>query len=53
VVFNPGRLTALIGVEDLVIVNTKDALLVCRRDRDQSVKQVLELLAGTGKTDYL
>jgi len=53
VVFNPGRLTALIGVEDLVIVNTKDALLVCRRERDQSVKQVLELLAKIGKTDYL
>ena len=53
VVHNPGRLTALIGVEDLVIVNTKDALLVCRRDRDQHVKQVLELLAKIGKTDYL
>jgi mannose-1-phosphate guanylyltransferase len=53
VVCNPGRLTALIGVEDLVIVNTKDALLVCRRERDQNVKQILELLARTGKTDYL
>lgn len=53
VIHNPGRLTALIGVEDLVIVNTKDALLVCRRDRDQHVKQVLELLARIGKTDYL
>jgi hypothetical protein len=36
-----------------VIVNTKDALLVCRRERDQNVKQILELLARTGKTDYL
>jgi mannose-1-phosphate guanylyltransferase len=53
VVYNPGRLTALIGVEDLVIVNTKDALLVCRRERDQDVKQILELLARTRKTDYL
>jgi mannose-1-phosphate guanylyltransferase len=53
VVYNPGRLTALIGVEDLIIVDTKDALLVCRRERDQNVKQVLELLAKIGKTDYL
>lgn len=53
IAYNPGRLTALIGVEDLVIVNTKDALLVCRRDKDQSVKQVLDLLAKKGRTDYL
>ena len=51
--YNPGRLTALIGVDDLIIVNTKDALLVCRREKDQSVKQVLDLLAKKGRTNYL
>lgn len=53
VIHNPGRLTALIGVEGLVVVQTKDALLVCRKDRDQDVKKVLELLAKSGKTEYL
>ncbi len=43
-VLNPGRLTALIGVEDLIIVNTGDALLVCRRDQDQKVKELVERL---------
>jgi mannose-1-phosphate guanylyltransferase len=51
--YNPGRLTALVGVDDLVIVNTKDALLVCRREKDQSVKQILELLAKKGNPEYL
>ena len=43
-VLNPGRLTALIGVEDLIIVNAGDALLVCRRDQDQKVKELVERL---------
>jgi mannose-1-phosphate guanylyltransferase len=43
-VYNPGRLTALIGVENLIVVNTEDALLVCRRDMDQRVKDVIEEL---------
>jgi len=51
--YNPGRLTALVGVDDLVIVNTPDALLVCRRDKDQSIKQVLDLLSKKGRTGYL
>ncbi|HUM34283.1 MAG TPA: mannose-1-phosphate guanylyltransferase, partial [Candidatus Saccharicenans sp.] len=36
--------TALIGVENLIIVNSKDALLVCRREADQRVKELVEKL---------
>jgi len=53
IVCNPGKLTALIGVENLVIVQTKDVLLVCRKDRDQDVKKILDLLRKSGKTEYL
>ena len=38
------RLVALIGVEDLVVVDTEDALLVCKKDEAQRVKDVLERL---------
>jgi len=51
--YNPGRLTALLGVDDLVIINTPDVLLVCRRDKDQSVKRILELLERRGDAEYL
>jgi mannose-1-phosphate guanylyltransferase len=51
--FNPGKLTAFIGVKDLIVINTKDALLICHRDQDQSVRQVLDALAKKGKTKYL
>jgi mannose-1-phosphate guanylyltransferase len=51
--FNPGKLAAFIGVKDLIVINTKDALLVCHKGQDQRVKQVLDALAKKGKTKYL
>ena len=39
-----GKLVALIGVENLVVVDTGDALLVAPRDRAQDVKAVVEAL---------
>ncbi|WP_419645720.1 mannose-1-phosphate guanylyltransferase [Victivallis vadensis] len=39
----PGHLVAAIGVEDLVIVETEDATLVCRADQAQRIKELLKL----------
>lgn len=39
------RLVAAIGVSDLVIVDTRDALLIARRDKVQDVKKVVERLS--------
>jgi len=44
---------AAIGLEDLIIVDTDDALLVCPRSRAQDVKAVVEALRRAGKTQYL
>jgi mannose-1-phosphate guanylyltransferase len=43
-VWNPDRLTALIGVRDLIVVEAGDALLVCDAALDQRVKEVVEAL---------
>ncbi len=43
-VWNPGRLTALIGVRDIVVVDTGDALLVCDAALDQKVKDIVGML---------
>jgi len=48
-----GKLTALVGVEDLIVVETEDALLVCRRDQDQKVKDLVAELRKTGEDEYL
>ena len=47
------RLVAVLGVEDLVIVDTKDAVLVARRDRDQDVKRIVERLSKAGRSEAL
>ena len=45
---SPLRLTAAVGVEDLVIVDTADALLVANRDRCQEVKKIVHRLKTSG-----
>ena len=51
--FGGRRLIAASGVEDLIVVDEADALLICRRDRAQSVKQIVERLKAEGREDLL
>ena len=37
-----GRLTALLGVKDLIVVETTDATLICHRDQAQEVKRLAQ-----------
>ena len=46
---SPGKVVATIGVDDMVIVDTPDALLVCPRGRSQDVKTVIEKLKKNKK----
>jgi mannose-1-phosphate guanylyltransferase len=52
-VYAPEKLTAVVGLKDIVVVETADALLVCSRDQAQDVKKVVELLEQKGKKEYL
>ena len=52
-VYNPGKLTAVVGLKDVFVVETKDALLVCHKDEDQKVKTLIETLAQKGRKEYL
>lgn len=47
------KLVVTIGVEDLIIVQTGDALLICHKDRAQDVKAVVERLKKDQMTTYL
>jgi mannose-1-phosphate guanylyltransferase len=42
------KLTAVVGLKDIVVVETADALLVCSRDQAQDVKKVVDLLEQKG-----
>src|SRR3989338_2859931 len=43
-VWSGSRLVATIGLSDIIVVDTEDALLVCRMDQSQKVKDVVGLL---------
>jgi mannose-1-phosphate guanylyltransferase len=46
------RLIVTIGVDDLVVVDTEDVLLVCKKDQAQKVRQVVSQIKDSGG-DYL
>jgi mannose-1-phosphate guanylyltransferase len=46
-IFGDKRLVAVMGVQDLVIVDTEDVVMVCSREREQDVKALVELLKQT------
>jgi len=50
VTYSSGSLIATLGVQDLVVVQTKDAILVCPRNRTQEVRQIVDRLRLEGKT---
>jgi mannose-1-phosphate guanylyltransferase len=47
------KLVVTIGLNDLIIIDSGDALLVCRRDQAQQVRQVIEHLKKHNQEEYL
>src|SRR3546814_19119892 len=47
-----GPLVATVGVEDVVVVATKDAVLVTTRERAQDVRQAVDALARAGRQEH-
>ncbi|HKF48769.1 MAG TPA: mannose-1-phosphate guanylyltransferase [Terracidiphilus sp.] len=52
-VYSPRKFVALVGVDDLVIVDTEDALLIARRDHSQDVGKIVKELGLSGRTDLI
>jgi len=48
-----GKLVALVGVRNLVVVDTPDALLIADRERAQQVGDIVKLLERRGREDLL
>jgi mannose-1-phosphate guanylyltransferase len=53
VVPHSGRLVATLGVRDLIVVDTPDALLICPRNRAQDVKKLVDELKQRGEEGYV
>jgi mannose-1-phosphate guanylyltransferase len=52
VVAQSGRLVVTLGLQDMVVVDTPDALLVCSRKRAQDIKSIVDDLKSRGDGHY-
>ncbi len=52
-IYSPNKFTAAIGIENLIVINTDDALLIVRRDQCQEVKKVVDHLKINKLNEYL
>jgi mannose-1-phosphate guanylyltransferase len=52
-VHSPQKAVGLIGMKDLIVVDTPDAILICPRERAQEVKKIVELLEAQRKFELL
>jgi mannose-1-phosphate guanylyltransferase len=51
--FSDGRLIATIGLQDLVVISTGDAVLICPRERSQDLKRLMDRLRESGLGGHL
>ena len=51
--YSKKKIIAAVDVNDLVVVEMDDAILVCRKDSSQRVKEIVESLSRNGKTKYI
>jgi mannose-1-phosphate guanylyltransferase len=52
-IFSPRKFVALVGVENLVVVDTEDALLIAHRDHSQDVGKIVKELSITGRSELI
>jgi mannose-1-phosphate guanylyltransferase len=52
-IYSPDKFTAVIGLDNLIVINTENALLICRRDKSQDVKNIIDYLKLNKLKDHL
>jgi len=52
-IYSPRKFVAVVGVENLVIVDTEDALLIVHRDHSQDVGKIVKELSVNGRSDLI
>ena len=52
-VISPNRLTAVVGINNVAIINLDDATLIVPHDKSETVKDVVNMLKTLNKSEYL
>ena len=53
IVYSEDKLISTVGVKDLIIVSTDDAVMVCKKDNAQDVKKIVDKLKEKDSSIYL
>lgn len=51
-IYSENRLVSLLGVDNLVVIETKDAVLVAHKDKVQDIKKIVETLKQENRTEH-
>ncbi len=51
-VFSESKLIGMVGIEDVIAVETKDAILIVHKDHVQDVKKLVEIIRSNGREEY-
>jgi mannose-1-phosphate guanylyltransferase len=52
-IYSPDKFTALIGLDNVIVINTDNALLICKRDKAQEVKNIIDYLKLNKLNEHL
>jgi mannose-1-phosphate guanylyltransferase len=52
-IYSEDKLIATVGVDDLIVIDTPDALLICKRGESQDVKEIVDYLRRKQMNEYL
>jgi mannose-1-phosphate guanylyltransferase len=52
-IYSPDKMTAVIGLDNIIVINHDDTVLVCRRDKAQNVKEIVDFLKINKMDEFL
>ena len=52
-IYSPDKVTAVIGLDNVIVINHHDTVLICRRDKAQDVKEIVDYLKIHKMDEYL
>ncbi len=53
IIYGENRLVATLGLEDMIVIDTHDATLICPKDRAQDVRKIVDILKAKNADEYL
>ena len=53
IVDSSNKLTAIVGINAVIVIDMPDVLLICSKERDQEIKTIIERIEEENRLEYL